>query len=385
MQNVTTLLLISSEGYYGVENMIVTLGRHLSQQGSHCVIGVFCNSHSPHIEVGQQARRHGLTVEIVQCEGRWDRKAVAQIRKLLVKHNVDILHSHGYKADLYAFAAAWPNRVALLATSHNWTGKTLSMRAYAVLDRMVLKGFDEVIVVSDAVADTLVRWGVAPNKISRIFNGVDIEHFHVAAPALRNEIAPEGHALIGFVGRLVPDKGGATLLRAAKQVLAVQPKTKFIFVGEGPARPEWDAIATQLGISEHVSFLGVREDMPGVYASLDAVVLPSFIEALPMCLLEAMAASKPVIATRVGAVPELIQSEETGLLLDPGDLDGLAGAILRLLGNPELARRLGENGRAHVARHFSAEAMAKNYIAKYQQVLRCRPTAVDSQATWEAN
>jgi glycosyltransferase involved in cell wall biosynthesis len=382
---VTILLLISSEGYYGVENMLVTLARQLSLQGCRCVIGVFCNSHSPHTEVGERAQRQGLTVEIVTCDGKWDWAAVAEIRKLLVKHNVDILHAHGYKADLYACAAGWSNRVKLMATSHNWTGKTLSMRAYAVVDRLALGRFEEVIVVSDAVGATLRRWGVAASKVSTIPNGVDLERFRGAAPVLRNEIAAEGQALVGFVGRLVSDKGGMLLIRAARQVLAIYPKTKFVLVGEGAARQEWETLSTQLGISEYVSFAGMREDMPGVYESLDIVVLPSLVEALPMCLLEAMAAGKPVIATRVGAVPKLVNSEETGLLLDPGDVDGLAGAILRLLRDPELASRLGENGRAHVARHYSAEAMGRSYIGKYQQMLGRHRDAVRRQASWEAN
>ncbi len=381
----TILFLISSEGYYGVENMLVTLARHLSRQGCECVVGVFHNSHSRHVEVAEQAQRHGLTVEIVPCSGRWDWKAVSQIRKLLVKHNVDVLHPHGYKADLYAYAAAWPNRVPLLATSHNWPSKLLSMRAYAALDRIVLGRFDEVIVVSDVVARTLRRWGVAKKRVSTIFNGVDIEQFQGAQPALRCEIAPKGYPLVGFVGRCVPEKGGATLLRAAKQVLAAHPKTEFVLVGEGPARREWETLAIQLGISEQVHFAGGRDDMPEVYASLDFVVLPSLIEALPMCLLEAMAAGRPVIATRVGSVPKLINADQTGLLLDPGDEEGLARAILRLLHDTELARRIGENGRAHVARHFSAEAMAKSYIRKYQQLLGRHRNTVRDRATWEAN
>ena len=248
---------------------------------------------------------------------------MAEIRKLLVKHNVDILHTHGYKSDLYAYAAAWPNRVALVATSHNWPSKLLTMRVYAALDRLALRRFDKVIVVSDVVADILRRWGVALDKVSTIFNGVDIESFNGVTPTLRNEITPEGHSLVGFVGRLVPEKGGELLLRAAQKVLAVRPKTTFVFVGEGPSRKEWETLATQLGIGHYVTFVGVRDDMPGVYASLDMVVLPSLIESMPMCLLEAMAAGKPVIATRVGAVPKLIIPEQTGLLLDPSDVNGL--------------------------------------------------------------
>lgn len=381
----TILFLISSEGYYGAENMLVALARHLSQQGCRCVVGVFCNSQSPHTEVGEQAQRHGLAVEIVPCNGRWDWGAVTQIRKLIVRHSIDILHPHGYKADLYAYAASWPNRKGLLATTHNWPSKLLTMRAYAALDRLVLRRFDKVIVVSDVVADLLRRWGVPRGKVSTIFNGVDVELFHGAPPALRIEIAPESYSLVGFVGRLVPEKGGALLLHAAQRVVALHPKTKFVFVGEGPSRKEWEVLARQLGISENVFFAGVRDDMPKVYASLDMVVLPSLIESMPMCLLEAMAASRPVIATRVGAVPKLVIPEQTGFLLEPCDVCGLAAAILRLLREPELARQLGENGRAHVAKHYSAEAMTKNYMGQYQEVLAGRRNRKGNQAVWETS
>lgn len=378
----TILSLISSEGYYGAENMLVALARNLSQLSCRCIVAVFCDSRFHHTEVGEHAQRQGLTVEIVPCNGKWDWSTVAEIRKLLVKHNVDLLHAHGYKSDFYAYLAAWPKRVALLATSHNWPSKLLTMRAYAALDRLVLRRFDKVIVVSGVVSDTLRRWGVAPDKISTIFNGVDIERFNGARPTLRSEIAPEDHSLVGFVGRLVPDKGGEFLLRAAAHVLAIHPKTTFVLVGEGPSRKEWETRATQLGIGHHVVFAGVRDDMPGVYASLDMVVLPSLIESMPMCLLEAMAAGKPVIATRVGAVPRLIIPEHTGLLVDPADVNGLATAIVRLLADPELARRLGENGRSNAAQHFSARAMAENYISVYEQVVAsCKGT--DKQAAWE--
>ncbi len=164
-----------------------------------------------------------------------------------------------------------------------------------------------------------------------IVNGVDINQFDGATPTLRNELEDAAGSVVGFVGRLVPDKGGALLLQAAKRVLAVCPEAKFVFVGDGPSRNEWETLAAQLGIHENVVFAGVRKDMPGVYASLDIAVLPSLVESMPMCLLEAMASSRPVIATRVGAVPRLVIPEETGLLLKPGDVNELTSAILRLL------------------------------------------------------
>jgi glycosyltransferase involved in cell wall biosynthesis len=384
-QVMTVLSLISSEGYYGAENMLVTLAEKLCQLGCRSVVAVFFDPRSPHPEVVQRARERGLTVEMVKCRGKLDRSTVRQLRSLLLKHNIDLVNPHGYKADLYAYAAAWPSRTALVATVHNWPSRRLSMRAYAALDRLALRRFDKVIGVSEVPINILRRSRVAPNKMATVANGVDVERFDLAAPSLRKEIGSEGTILVGFVGRLVPEKGGEILLRAAQQVLASRPKIKFVFVGEGPSRKRWEALARQLDIGTQVAFVGARDNMPGVYSSLDIVVLPSFIESMPMCLLEAMAAGKAVIATRVGAVPQLLASEQTGLLVEPGDVDGLSAAILRLLEKPELAARVGKNGRQHVARNFSVEAMAKNYLWHFKQVLANRREASQNQAALEVS
>ena len=369
----TICFLISSEGHYGIENMLVTLARHLAQQGCRCIIAVFRDSRVPHTEVATEAEKQGLLVEIVPCNGRWDWKAVVRIRELLVKHDVHVLHPHGYKADLYGYAAAWPNRVALLSTVHNWPNPLLHMRAYAALDRLVLRRFDRVIAISDVIAGVLQSSGISPQKIETIFNGVEVERFQDATPSLRDGIdSNPDERLVGFVGRLVKDKGGEILLKAAQRVLAVRLDTTFVFVGDGPSRQELEEFATQLGIRERVRFVGVRNDMPSVYASFDVVALPSLAESVPMCLLEAMAASRPVIATHVGAVPKMIIPEKTGLLLQPGDAKALAAAILRLLNDTALRRRLGENGREHVRRYFSATSMAKGYLQAYEREFASR-------------
>jgi glycosyltransferase involved in cell wall biosynthesis len=143
-------------------------------------------------------------------------------------------------------------------------------------------------------------------------------------------------------------------------------------------------LAQSLGIASNVVFVGVRNDMPGVYASLDILVLPSLVESMPMCLLEAMAAGKPVIATRLGAVPQLILPDQTGILLEPGEVTPLAEAILRLRMNPDLALRLGANAHTHVARHYSAEAMARNYIEQYHRAMGCRETNLEISASTSA-
>ena len=187
--SLTVLFLISSEGYFGAENMLVTLATALDKQGCRCIVGVFSDSRFHRTEVADRAHAQGLKVELVPCAGRCDWRVVRHIRNLLTRHSVDVLHPHGYKADLYAYVTAWPHRVATVATSHNWPNPLWSMRAYAVLDRWALRGFDRIAVVSDVVANILHHSGVRADKVCTIFNGVEIERFKSAQPTLRDEIA----------------------------------------------------------------------------------------------------------------------------------------------------------------------------------------------------
>lgn len=379
----TILQLISSEGYYGAESMLLALARTLPGLGCRSVVGVFRDARAHHGELEERAARLGLPVETVPCAGRWDWKTVSRIRDVVKARGVDVLHTHGYKADIYGYASAWPNRVALVATCHNWPSRLPSMRAYAAIDRLALRHFDRVATASGPVAEILSRCRVPARKLKTIPNGVAMEPFRESAPALREELGAGAERLVGFVGRLVPGKGGALLLSAAQAVLAVFPNAKFVFAGEGPARAEWEALALKLGIASKVIFAGARDDMPAVYASFDIVVLPSFQEAMPMCLLEALAAARPVVATAVGAVPAVIVPGVTGLLCEPGDVNALSTAILRLLRDPELGRTLGRHGRAHVARHFDAGVVAQSYIDLYQEALQEHGRQPDVPVVWQ--
>jgi glycosyltransferase involved in cell wall biosynthesis len=380
---VKILQLISSEGYYGAESMLLALARTLPGLGCGSIIGVFRDARFHNGELERRAAQLGLQVETVPSAGRWDWKAVGRVRQLVETNAVDVLHTHGYKADVYGYAAAWPNRVALVATCHNWPSRLLSMRAYAAIDRLALRHFDRVATASGPVAEILRRGKVAARKLKSIPNGVDMAPFRESAQSLCRELSGGPERLVGFVGRLVPDKGGDLLLSAAQSVLAAYPNAKFVFAGDGPARAEWEALAARLGIASKVIFMGSRSDMPAVYASLDVVVLPSLREAMPMCLLEALAAAKPVVATNVGAIPQVVVPGVTGLLCEPGDADTLAMSILRLLRDPELGRILGTRGRAHVARLFDSAVIGRSYIGLYQEAIEehCQRTAVP--AIWQ--
>jgi glycosyltransferase involved in cell wall biosynthesis len=364
---------------YGAETMLLSLSTALKRCGHRIIIAVFEDHRDPHVELAAGAEARGLEARRIACAGRWDTQAIAQIRDLIEEYHVHAIHTHGYKADLYAYAATRGRRTPLISTCHNWPDKRLQMRAYAALDRFILRRFVAVATPSRQVLRVLIASGVAPSKIKVIRNGVDVRRFAKAEPALRGELGRTGDVLVGCVARLVSGKGGHILLQAARRVLIKHPNVSFVFVGSGPARAEWEMLATSLGISDRVVFSGERRDMPEVYSSFDVLVLPSLDEAMPMCLLEGLSAARPIIATSVGEIPELIHDEQTGLLIEPGNVDALASALLRLLDNPAWAAEMGAQGQAMVQRNFSADAMARNYEDIYDAVLetvapRIRPT-----------
>jgi glycosyltransferase involved in cell wall biosynthesis len=365
--------IISSEGFYGAESMLVDLSRSLARLGCTITVVVFHDRRNPHIELAMVASAHGLNVKTIECRGRWDWRSVREIRQFGRDKGIDIFHTHGYKADIYTYAATRRERVVTISTCHNWPNRKLLMQAYAKGNRLVLRHFHHVTSPSVDVIRTLRRSGICASRIAHIPNGVEISRFQGASPRLRQELPVKDNPLIGFVGRHVNDKGGATLLGAARQVLAAHPEVHFAFVGDGPDRGGWMRLAADLGIAEHVHFTGTRHDMPEVYASFDLLVLPSFDEAMPMCLLEAMASGVPVIATRVGSIPDLIVSGVTGRLTEPGDAPALTHEMIYLLDNSRTAAELGGAGRRRVDCLFSADAMARKYLAIYRQSLGMRP------------
>lgn len=363
------LQLISSGGNYGAEGVVINLAKSLRVLGLPSIIGVFDNSQNRHVEIAEVARAEGLKVQMIPCRARFDRGAVQAIQACIEDEGIDIVHTHGYKADFYGFAAARPLGTKLIATAHNWTRLTSALRMFAWLDHFVLRRFDTVVAVSEPVAASLLRSGASADKIRTIDNGIDIGPFEDARPTLAAEIEKGDRVVVGAVGRLVAEKGFFHLLHAAPGILADFPDTLFVLVGDGPARVGLEAAAQDLGVRENVVFAGQRRDMPGVYASFDILVLPSLNEGMPLSILEGLASKRPVVASHVGAMPTVITSERSGLLVKPGDTVALQRAICRLLADPGLRTKLGANGSASVRQRFSAELMGRRYVEEYKQLI----------------
>jgi glycosyltransferase involved in cell wall biosynthesis len=362
------LHLISSGGMYGAEVMLLNLASAQRRLGCEPIIGVFRNEHSSHIEVAEKARSLGLPVEIFNCSGRFDYKPLGNIRKVLRKEEISLVHGHGYKSNLYGYFAAKALGVPFVATCHLWTAASPAIRFYEFLDSLILRRAHKVVGVSEAISNTLRKSGLSPEKVSTIHNGTDFSSCGDVSPTLRRELGIERGVLVGSVGRLEEQKGFEYFLRAAREVLSEFPKTRFVVVGEGSLRSRLEALIHELGLGTSVLLVGQRNDMPGVYASLELFVLASIDEGMPMTILEALASGKPVIATAVGAVEQLVISEKTGLLVQPRDIPALRDAMLRCLRDQSFAQTLGKNGKEHVQTSFSANGMARKYIELYERV-----------------
>jgi glycosyltransferase involved in cell wall biosynthesis len=363
------LHLISSGGMYGAENVVGALARDLQELGCWVRVGVFDNEHCPDNNVADELGRRGASVVRIPCRGRVDRGAIRQIREIVRAEQVQLVHSHGYKSDIYSYLACRRLGVPIMATCHLWTRQTPIIRVYEFLDACLLRRFDAVVAVSGRIAEEARRAGIPAARITTINNGIDLAPFDAAVPLLAEELRKGNRPLIGTVGRLVSQKGMDYFLRAARSVLQEIPEALFVVVGDGPDRAKLEQLAKDLGIEGQVVFTGSRADMPQVYASLDVFVLASLDEGMPMAVLEALASNRAVVATQVGAVPQLIVSGQTGMLVPAADVQGLADAILVLLRNPELRARLGGAGCALVHKEFSSRVMSQAYLRRYEQLL----------------
>jgi glycosyltransferase involved in cell wall biosynthesis len=300
-----------------------------------------------------------------------DRIAVQKLAALLAEMEPEVMHNHMYRAEVVGTRAALMlgelgcRRPAIISTVH-------SSRVRCVDDRVALRQLtplmDRLIVVSRAIERKITEEGRVGAPISLIYNGVDLQRYNHQQPCctLHEEYSiPESSPIVGVVARLEAEKGHRVLLDAWPAVLAEHPDAWLLIVGEGSERNSLEAQAAGLGIADHVVFTGRREDVPAVTAALDIAVLPSYREAQGLSVLEAMALSRPVIASNVGGIPEMIEDGVTGLLVPPGSPDALAGAINLLLSDHPRADMVAKRGHDLVHDRFCIELMASQIEAIY--------------------
>lgn len=314
-----------------------------------------------------------------------DLKALSSLVQLLRRVHPDIVHTHTAKAGFVGRVAARLAGVPIVV--HTYHGHVLhgyySPRKTDLLRRMeqtLARFTDQIVTVSDLVKRDLVTYKIAPaDKIRVIPLGFDLAPFasaHRLRGQFRQEFNLNGEPLIGIVGRIFPIKNHRLFIDAAARVLQTNSNARFVIVGDGTLRAEIESQARELSISDHILFTGWRQDMPRIYADLDALVVSSDNEGTPVSAIEAMAAGKPVVATWVGGLPDIIKDGETGYLVPPKNADALARGIRRVIDNPSEKARIGQAARAAACERFAVTRLIAETESLYLDLLKRKGIAL---------
>jgi glycosyltransferase involved in cell wall biosynthesis len=278
----------------------------------------------------------------------------------------DIIHAHWIPTGVFAALVSKTLDIPVVLTVHGSDGTLLRAGGLGrVISRFSLDNAGRIITVSDALKNRVLEFEPGLRTVSTIRNGVDLEQFPFV------EEVPDKRRLL-WVGRMTEEKGVEFLIRAMKKVVARHGDAELRLVGGGPLRLRMETLAAELGLLDSMEFVGERRrsELPQMYAWCDSVVMPSLSEGLPMVLLEAMAVGRPVIASAVGGIPEILRDGETGILVSPGNVDELAQRIIGLLGNPGLARKMGAAARRLVEATSSWDVIASQVFSVYDSLSR---------------
>jgi glycosyltransferase involved in cell wall biosynthesis len=295
--------------------------------------------------------------------------------KMLLKNHIQIVHTSRLISDIFGTWASLMARVPIIISSKTslpYYGKYI----YCIMDRISMRYVTQLISVSDSVKlQYLKQLPINPDKIKTLYNGTEYNKFNREFNPVekQNELGLEADDfIIGTVANLNWRKDLFTLLEAAKLVLAQYPNARFLLIGEGPQKAELQARAQQLGISSRVLFLGSRHDIPELLSLCRIFVISSVTEGLTVAILEAMAMGKPVVATSVGGIPEVVLDGETGFLVPPKAPDKIAQSIKKLISHKELATQFGAAGEKRVERYFSADRMVQGLEGLYHDLYNRR-------------
>jgi len=370
--------VMTADLWAGAEVQLFTTASYLSQRQDVVLTAVLFNDG----RLAGELRRLGIDVAVIDEASHSAADIVLFLTHFFSEHRIELVHTHRYKDTvLGAIAAKLAGVPHVVRTMHGlrepMTGwNRVKFGAYETLDKTMLRWCaDRVIAVSNRMAGALISNGYKSSLVTTIQNGIDL----AKAASSRNpedmkrELGVDGAIVIGTAGRLTPVKGQDTFLRAARLILDREPRAQFLIAGDGPLEHDLKSLAGQLGIDSACRFLGARNDIADVVSAMDVFVLPSLNEGMPMAALEAMALAKPVVASKVGGLPEVIRHRESGVLVPPGNADALAAACLELVRDRSRAARMGAEARRTIEAEFSGERNGQALADVYRAVAKRYP------------
>jgi glycosyltransferase involved in cell wall biosynthesis len=360
---VFSLQIDTARTWRGGQNQVLLTVRGLRARGHRVVVVAHPN--------GELRKRLPADIEVVPIapRGEVDLPTAWRLSRVIRDLQPDVVHAHdphGVAVAATALSIASPPRrpalVAARRVDFHIKSNSFSRWKYRQVDRFIT--------ASDAIRAMLVEDGVPAERATTVHEGIDVDRVAAVEPLnVREEYWFPPHSLIvGNIAALVPHKGQKYLIDAAAIVVREAPEARFLVLGEGELRPTLEHQVKHLHLSQHVVFAGFRTDVLAVLKGLDLFVMSSVTEGLGTSLLDAMAASRPIVATQAGGIPEVVVDGETGVLVPPRDGEALAAAILGLLRDESRRRRMAEAGLARVRTAFSVDRMVEATLAVYAAV-----------------
>lgn len=369
-------------GFGGVPKVVYHLLKALPDEKYELsVYSLKSDTGSPDIS-GEQANRFrelGIKVSFPD-QGKKKPYNIGDLCKWLLRNQIDILHTHSYNPNMFGrLAGILCRKIKIIGHYHNYYDSKWEKDDSLILDQLLAPFSDQLIACSESVQKHISeRVGIKPEEIQVILNGVDLDPFKTIYDpiGLKREMKlPIDRKVVGIIGRISEEKAQDDFIEAARLIKKAIPDTVFLIVGRAGDNALMERLrnlAASLGIEKDVIFTGYISDIPKVYAVLDVLVVPSRWEGFGLVLVEGMASGKPIVATNVGAIPEVVAPDETALLVPPSMPSSIASGVIRLLKNVEEARTMGERGRER-AKMFSWDQSAMQLDNLYKKLTEESP------------
>lgn len=357
--------LIASSGLYGAEKWIFALMRAMESSCFESIIVNLADSEGSLSEIVNSARERDFEAYDFYTGGKFNPFSILNLARWLKNNQIDIVHAHGYKSDVIGLLASRLASRKIISTPHGWSKeKDKKLQFYEKLDRSVFRFMDYVCPLSQDILSS-IKSGIGLHKVKLILNGVDIDEVFnekAVTPPL------SGRFKIGYIGQLIERKNVATLIKALSILHSTGVEANLFIVGDGPEMHNLENFVNKLGLKNYVEFFGYRKNAISILKSFDVFVLPSLLEGIPRCVMEAMAAKVPVVASDIPGNRDLVTHDFNGLLYRVSDEKGLADALRGLLENPSLGAKFAKNAYKLVVERYSNRRMADEYALVYQVV-----------------
>jgi glycosyltransferase involved in cell wall biosynthesis len=366
---VRVVYLTHTLGVGGAEELILNMVTRLPRDRYESIVCCFENPPGP---IGPEIAAHGIAVEPLGIAPGWRHLfAWWTIVRYLRRVKPHIVHTFMLPASLYGRSAAVAAGVPIIiGTEVNIYDR--KQRHHIVIERLLAAKTACVVASAESVKRAYVRQlGVPEDGVRVIYNAVNWDRLQATKTPhdVRAELGiPDDRLVVGVVATLQDKKGHRVLFDAVARTQGLE-RVWLMLVGDGPERPALEQYAASLGIRDRVTFCGTRRDLGNVLPAMDVFALPSLWEGLPLALLLALGSGRPVVATRIAGIPEVISEGETGLLVEPGDAAGLGDALARLCGDPAFRERLGSRARTIARERFGADAYIRQVTGMYEEFL----------------